>query len=374
MKKHIPFLRPNLVRREAYAAYLDQIDDSHIYSNYGPLNTRFEQRILNEFFKDQGALTTVANATLGLMLAISLCHRPGKRYAIMPSFTFAATPLAAMWCGLEPYFIDIDPETWCLDENQVEMAVKDLGDEVAIIVPYATFGTGINLSRYAAWHNAGVPVVVDAASSLGTVIDDRHFGSGFPGAVVFSLHATKSFPIGEGGVVYSGNSDLITRLRQAANFGFTPDRVSHQLGLNAKVSELHAAVGLATLDVFSEKKTLRQRVDSWYQELFNEFSLIQSGWMFQRTTGSLVRQFVPALCPPSQTNQAILIKLEKNHVEARTYFRPACHEQPEFSGLPRSSLQVTESIAKHIVSLPLWDEMEREDVRQVVAALAKAGA
>ncbi len=373
MKKRVPFLRPNLVRHETYTAYLDEIDATHIYSNFGPLNTRFEQRLLDEFFSSQEALTTVANATLGLMLAISLCRGPGKRYAILPSFTFAATPLAAMWCGLQPYFVDIDPETWCLDENQVEKTLKDLGDEVAVIMPYATFGTGIDLSRYAAWHNAGVPVVVDAASSLGTVINGRHFGSGFPGAVVFSLHATKSFPIGEGGVVYSGDSDLIVRLRQAANFGFTPDRVSHRLGLNAKLSELHAAVGLATLDAFSEKKALRQHVDQWYRELFEEYSLIQSGWSFQRTTGTLVRQFVPALCPPSQTNQAILNILDMNNIEARTYFRPACHEQPTFSGFPHSSLSVTESVARRIVSLPLWEDMKREDVNLVTAALAEVG-
>ncbi len=373
MKKRIPFLWPNLVRREAYATYLDQIDDSHIYSNYGPLNTRFEQRLLDEFFSGQGALTTVANATLGLMLAISLCHRPGKRYAIMPSFTFAATPLAAMWCGLQPYFIDIDPETWCLDENQVEKTLKDLGDEVAIIVPYATFGTGIDLSRYAAWHDAGVPVVVDAASSLGTVIDDRHFGSGFPGAVVFSLHATKSFPIGEGGVVYSGDSDLVVRLRQAANFGFTPERVSTLLGLNAKLSELQAAVGLATLDVFGEKTSRRQQIERWYQDLFNEYSLLQAGWSFQQSRGALIRQFVPALCPDSLKNQTIIEHLGKRQIEARTYFRPACHKQPTFSGFPRSSLSVTESVTKRIVSLPLWEDMKREDVGLVTAALAEAG-
>lgn len=373
MKKHIPFLRPNLVRREAYAAYLDQIDDSHIYSNYGPLNTRFEQRILNEFFKDQGALTTVANATLGLMLAISLCHRPGKQYAIMPSFTFAATPLAAMWCGLEPYFIDIDPDGWHLDVNQVEQTLKHLGNDVAVLIPYATFGSDIDLSRYAAWHDAGVPVVVDAASSLGTRGDKLHFGQGFPGTVVFSLHATKSFPIGEGGVVYSNNSEIIARLRRAANFGFTSERVCNLLGLNAKLSEMHAAVGLATLDVFDEKKSLRQRVDHWYHELFEEHALTKSGWRFQRTTGTMARQFVPTMCSQALTNQIVVDLLKQENIEARTYFRPACHQQPQFASLPKSSLQITESVAKRIVSLPLWEDMEHEDVVRVVATLAKTG-
>lgn len=374
MKKHIPFLRPNLVRREAYAAYLDQIDDSHVYSNYGPLNTRFEQRLLDEFFAGQGSLTTVANATMGLMLAISLCRRPKARYALMPSFTFAATPLAAMWCGLEPYFIDIDPDGWHLDIQQVEQTIKHLGSDVAVLIPYATFGSDIDLSRYAAWHDAGVPVVVDAASSLGTRGDKLHFGQGFPGTVVFSLHATKSFPIGEGGVVYSSNSESIARLRRAANFGFTSERVCNLPGLNAKLSEMHAAVGLATLDTFNEKKSLRQRVDHWYHDLFEEHALTKSGWRFQRTTGTMARQFVPAMCPQALTNQTIVDLLEQENIEARTYFRPACHQQPQFSSFPKSSLQTTESVAERIVSLPLWEDMEHEDVVRVVTTLAKTGA
>lgn len=92
----IPFLRPNLVRKEAYLDYLAQIDQSRTYSNFGPLNTLFEGRLLKEFFAGQGSLTTVANATLGLMLAFAHCRRAGGRYAIMPSFTFAATAQAAL--------------------------------------------------------------------------------------------------------------------------------------------------------------------------------------------------------------------------------------------------------------------------------------
>ncbi len=372
MKKRIPFLRPNLVRHESYAAYLDQIDESHVYSNFGPINTQLEQRLIDEFFLGQGSLTTVANATMGLMLAISLCRRPKARYALMPSFTFAATPLAAMWCGLEPYFIDIDPDGWHLDIQQVEQTIKNLGNDVAVLIPYATFGSDIDLSRYAAWHDTGVPVVVDAASSLGTRGDQNHFGQGFPGTVVFSLHATKSFPIGEGGLIYSNNSEIITRLRQAANFGFTSERVSNMLGLNAKLSEMHAAVGLATLNVFNEKKSLRQRVDRWYHELFEEHTMTSSGWQFQRATGTMARQFVPVTCPPTLTNQHFVEMLERENIEARTYFRPACHQQPQFSSLPHIPLRNTESVAGRIISLPLWEDMAHADVTRIVSVLRAA--
>ena len=104
--ENIPFLRASTVPVIEYLDELKEIDTSHIYTNYGPINQRFEQTIMSGFFQNRGAVTTVANATLGLMAAIQLKKRKKGKYALMPSFTFPATPLAAIWCGLEPYFID----------------------------------------------------------------------------------------------------------------------------------------------------------------------------------------------------------------------------------------------------------------------------
>jgi len=372
--KRIPFLRPNLVKKEAYLDYLAQIDQSRIYSNFGPLNSLFEERLLTRLFAGKGSLLTVANATLGLMLAFAHCRRAGGRYAVMPSFTFAATAQAALWCGLTPYFVDIDPDTWCVDPTDLRTAVKKLGADVALVVPYATFGTSIDLSCYTELHNDGIPVAVDAAASLGTTNDDHHFGTGFPGAIVFSLHATKAFPVGEGGIIYSGDATLTAKLRQSANFGFSAVRESTQLGLNAKLSEFHAAVALATLDEFAEKKVLRQQVHQWYRELFAQHRLLDKGWCFQQVSGSVAYQFVPVLCPKNINNLTIIKALNHADIEARTYFRPACHQQPLFSPFPRSAMTVTDAISSRVVSLPLWEEMARTDVEGIVAALVQADA
>ena len=274
----IPFLKPNLVKKEAYLEYLSQIDESRLYSNYGPLNGLFEHRVLKEYFRGEGALTTVSNATIGLMLAISQTKRPNGRYALMPSFTFPATPLAAMWCGLEPFFIDIRHDDWCMDETILTETLDRLGDQTACIVTYATFGTCLNLSRYEALHRSGTPVVIDAASSFGASSDGGYFGRGFSGPVVYSFHATKPFGIGEGGLVYSADQDLISRLRQAGNFGFSSDRVSVIQGLNSKLSEYAAALALATLDAFHEKRKIRQRIYQWYMNQFQNADLFSQGW------------------------------------------------------------------------------------------------
>lgn len=370
--KRIPFLRPSLVKSEAYQKYLSQIDDSHIYSNFGPLNTLFENRVLSSYFHNHGAVATVNNATSGLMLAISTCKRKGGRYALMPSFTFAATPLSAMWCGLTPYFIDIDPHTWCMDPDHVRKAVADLGDQIAVIVPYATFGTYIDLTPYKELHDAGIPIVVDAAASFGTTQGNIHFGTGFPGLVVFSFHATKAFGIGEGGLVYSAAEDKINRVRQAANFGFTPERESHMLGLNAKLSEYTAAVALATLDIFPIKVRTRQNIYRLYMEEFERCGMFAKSWRLQKTFGSIAHQFIPVLCPKRQRNIDIVNRLAKASIEARHYFSPACHQQPMYRNLPSLPLRITEEVSKLIISLPLWEEMETQHVTQIVAGVKAA--
>jgi dTDP-4-amino-4,6-dideoxygalactose transaminase len=175
----IPFLRPAVPPVGSYERELREIDERGVYSNFGPLVKQLESEIEGRLFAGEGHLATVANATLGLILAISTLKRPGAKYALMPSFTFAATPLAAMWCGLTPYFVDIRPTDWALDEGLVRGALGRMGSDVAIVVPYATLGTSIDLSSYEEIHRAGIPVVVDAAPCAGSYSAGAHFGRGF---------------------------------------------------------------------------------------------------------------------------------------------------------------------------------------------------
>ncbi|MFH0958794.1 MAG: DegT/DnrJ/EryC1/StrS family aminotransferase [Pseudomonadota bacterium] len=369
---HIPFLRPRLPEKEAYLGYLSQIDESRWYSNFGPLNSLLEKRLLAEYFDNLGAVTTVNNATTGLMLAISLVKRKG-RYALMPSFTFPATPLAAMWCGLNPYFIDIRKDDWCMDEHLIDKALKKLRGEVAAVIPYATFGTCLDLTYYEALHDSGVPVVVDAAPCFGTTGDDGQFGKGFPGAVVFSFHATKPFGIGEGGLIYSGKPESIAMMRQGSNFGFSSERVTELQGLNAKLSEYAAAVALATLDEFPRKIQKRQAIYQCYLKQFKEIGLFDSEWSIHDSSGRIPFQFVAALCPENQINSTFVKHLTANRIESRTYFCPACHQQTLFLGFPHPPLPITEKVSQRVLSLPLWEDMTAGDVSKVVSALFTEG-
>jgi dTDP-4-amino-4,6-dideoxygalactose transaminase len=369
MKKKIPFLRPSLVKLDELTPYLAEIESTRIYSNFGPLNTRFEKRVLEQYFDQLGAVTTVSNATIGLVLALSQCRRPKGKYVLMPSFTFAATPLAAIWCGLEPFFVDIRSDDWCMDEEILRKWVEKLGDQVAAILPYATFGTNMNLEYYRELHESGVPVVIDAAPGFGAMDGQIYFGKGFPGCVVFSFHATKSFGVGEGGLIYSANPELISKIRQAENFGFSSNRETAIQGLNGKISEYAAAVALSTLDVFDEKIKKRQQIYSWYVEKLNEKRLFEKGWIVQKAEGEIPHQFMPICCPEEKQSDDIIRLLANGGIESRSYFSPPCHLHSYFSSYPHTSLAVTENISNRILSLPLWEEMTKEDVCMVVEGI-----
>ncbi|MCA1065835.1 aminotransferase class I/II-fold pyridoxal phosphate-dependent enzyme [Rossellomorea aquimaris] len=368
---NIPFLRPNLVKQEVLTPYLSEIDATRQYSNYGPLNTRFEELVLRDYFDGTGAVTTVSNATIGLILALSRCRRPKGKYVLMPSFTFSATPLSALWCGLEPYFVDVTWDEWCMDTEWVSELVSTLGDEVAAVMPYATFGTHMNLDFYRELHEAGVPVIIDAAASFGVKGSQSHFGQDFPGPVVFSFHATKSFGIGEGGLIYCRDLDCISEIRQSENFGFSTSRETTLKGMNGKMSEYSAAIGLATLDTFKQKLNDRQKVYHWYVDQLNEQHLLSKGWSLQLTNGQIPYQFMPILCPPQTQNDEVIDTLKELKIEARTYFSPPCHLHPLFSHHHKTSMENTERISRRVISLPLWEEMTYDLVQRIVEGISR---
>src|SRR6201996_1369190 len=299
---NIPLLKPSPPRLSGLVSELAAIEASGHFTNFGPVNARLEQEMVARVFGGNGACLTVGNATVGLVLAIRQAigeNAQGRRYALMPSFTFAATAQAALWNGLTPLFCDIDPESWAPSAEAEEEILERYGAAVAVVVPYATFGSSIDLARYerlSRRHN--VPVVVDAAASLGS--QDREgngFGAGFSQPVIFSMHTTKAFATLEGGLIYCADETVIARLRAMANFGFVEPRVASLPGLNAKMSEVAALLGLAKLSQLDSVIERREAAAARYRATLNEC-------VFQHLTGRrTAHTFMPLLLPESRAGR-----------------------------------------------------------------------
>ncbi len=376
----VPFLRPRPPSLCDLGDELRTIERSGIFTNYGPVNTRFETALQEGMFADGGACVTVCNATIGLMTAIRAVversdagralrpDRPGRRYALMPSFTFAAAAMAADWAGLTPLFCDIDEHDWTASADAEEAMIARHGEDIAVIVPYATFGTCIDLDRYERLSaRTGIPVVVDAAASLGSLDESgRPFAAGCALPVVFSMHATKTFSTGEGGVIHSTDLELVRILRIMGNFGFGSPRSATMPGLNSKLSEVGALLALARLDDFEEVVACRERLAQRYRTAL-------PGLGFQEVRGTrCAYQFMPVLLPArfDGSRDGVIARLLAKGVGAAAYFAPHVAEQPFF--LARGvagDLSVTERISRRVLSLPLWDEMTDEAVAVVCDAL-----
>jgi dTDP-4-amino-4,6-dideoxygalactose transaminase len=369
MSPKIPFLRPSPAPLSQAIDQLREIEDSGVYSNFGPKNSELEQRLLDGFFAGRGHCATACNATIALMLALKAVtedSQPQRRYALMPSFTFAATAHAALWAGLTPIFCDIEPDTWLPCARSETEILERHGKEVAVIVPYATFGAALDLDRYAALaERFDTPVVVDAAASLGTIDQAGNgFGTGFPFPVVFSMHVTKTFASTEAAVVYADDAGLVARLQTMSNFGFGEARHATMAGLNGKLSEVAALAALLRIDGFNQIVERRRELHERYRERL-------SGFAFQRPTARRqAHQFVPVLTPEGADPEAISAALTAAGIGHSAYFRPHLAGQSYFQktcvALPTPA---TDEVSARALALPLYDSMTEDEIDAICDVL-----
>src|SRR5438270_5048253 len=181
----IPIMRPRLPSVDRLAPYLKSIDASRLYSNFGPLAVSLEDRLAERYGVNEGAVATVANATLGLAIALAVQQPPPGTLCAMPAWTFVASAHAAVMAGLVPYFVDVDLETWSLDSKSVVDEIARAPAPVGAVMPVMPFGSPIDFGAWETFRSrTGIAVVVDAAAGFNALV---------PSAVpsVVSLHATK---------------------------------------------------------------------------------------------------------------------------------------------------------------------------------------
>jgi dTDP-4-amino-4,6-dideoxygalactose transaminase len=375
--KRLPLIAPNPPRLSEHLKALRRVEASGVFSNNGPEVRAFEAGVTERLFGGNGASLAVGNATLGLMLAIR--HASGMRtgglnpkqgtLAIMPALTFAATAQAAAWAGLTPLVCDIDPDDWGACALAEERLLQRHGERVGVVVPYATFGNAIDLDRYVHFQRRyGVGVVIDAASSLGTLDDaGEGFGARAPFAVVHSMHATKTFAVGEGGLIHSGDVELIATLRAMGNFGFEGSRNATLPGINAKLPEILAIMAQAKLAEIDAIGTHRAALEATYRETLPTFQ-------FQAVSGRRrAMQFMPVLLPErlAHHRDAIVESIEAQGVGCGRYFSPHLGEQPWFQATAMiEPTPVADKIAGRMLSLPITDAMTIDDARRAADTLA----
>lgn len=350
-------LVPDLPAPGEVTALAEEMHSNRWYTNFGPLNGRFESQMAS-FLAETGSpsmqVGTFSSATTGLELILKAMDLPAGSKILIPALTFPATALAVMNAGHEPLLADVDMESWDLTAK----TALDIHTEtpLAAVVPVAAFGRPIETSQWVAFQRkTGVPVMLDAAAALG----QQHIPQEL--TAVFSMHATKPFGVGEGGLVVTGNADLLKQAKSLSNFGFLgPAGVVQTLGTNAKFGEYFAAVGLAQLDRWTEVQSRRAQILSWYMKKLGPLDnqiILQQG----------VGDHIPAVFPIFVEGKAEAIHkaLAEAGVQTRFWYLPLLNNHPALSHLPivgADGLRNSEKLATGLVGLPFHAFLSEGDV------------
>ncbi len=367
-KLNIPLLVPEMPSSEELIPWLKQIDKNKIYTNFGPLNSRFENS-LQDSFKDSAKLniTTVSNCTIGIEIALNCLNLKEGGSVLVPSLTFAASATAIINCGLVPVFSDIDPHTWILTP---EIALEYLkSNSIDAVLPVSTFGVRQDVMGWDKFtEETGIPVVIDAASAFG----NQDIGK--TTAAVFSLHATKSLGCGEGGFIASQNSAFIAKIKTLSNFGIVGKNYKGYIdrpGTNAKLSEYHAAVGLASLNRW---KDIKNRNIANYQEYLKKLCSAKIEFDVQAQGSERNHTLLPIRLKTLNSKEIdnLIIKMDAAGVQTRRWYYPLLNEYACFKDTGKKhKVPVAEKISSNLVGLPFYPSISSNEIDYIIANLKK---
>lgn len=365
-------MRPQLPVAEQLLPYLRRIDEARYYSNHGQLLREFENELARHFGVAPTQLSAVANGTVALSAALlAVQARPGTK-CLVPSWTFVASASAIWAANLEPHFVDVSEETWMIDPQALARR-GDLHDVGAVMV-VSPFGAPVDTH---AWDDftaqTGIPAIIDGAAAFDTV---SSVPAARPGRtpIMISLHATKVFGVGEGGVVISTDDEVMRRFHQICNFGVWGSPEGQILGYNGKLSEYHAAVGLAAFEGWPQRRVQISGLTQTYIERLSDIpgvSLLpgygNGGW-------------VSCYCNVRVDGAGSVIeRLSELGIETRRWWQSGVHKQRAYAGFSRDALPVTERLGCSVFGLPFYHDMTPAQVDRVVngldaasSALAKA--
>lgn len=361
--------RPNIGARGTLLARINDILDRRWLSNNGPLVKEFERRIAN--FAGVRYCVAICNATVALQIAIRALNFRGE--VIVPSFTFVATAHALQWQGIEPIFCDIDPITHNIDPLMIERLITD---RTTGIIGVHLWGRPCNNDAIQAVANRhGLKVMYDAAHAFACTHNDQIVGN-LGECEVFSFHATKFLNSFEGGAVVTNNDILAKKIKAIRDFGYSDFDQVMCLGINGKMTEVCAAMGLTSLEAIDELVTVNHRNYECYRdglEGLPGISIIKYPDSEKNNYQYIVVEIDPNVSPLNRDEFVAVLHAE--NVLARKYFWPGCHKmEPYRSNYHNINalLPVTERVAERVMVLPTGQAIEPAHIRVICGIIANA--
>jgi dTDP-4-amino-4,6-dideoxygalactose transaminase len=359
------FLRPTLPPLEAVWA-----DYSPAYAEGIITNARLTERLEAAVAERLGTAHCIAvsSCTSGLMLVLRAMDLRDE--VILPSFTFFATGHAVLWNRLTPVFADSTADSWTLDPDDVERRITE---RTSAILAVHLYGNPCHIDRLTALASRyKLKLIFDAAHAFGSCWAGRPAGQ-FGDAEVFSLSPTKLLVAGEGGLVTTNDSVLARRIRAGRNYGDLGDSDPFILGLNARMSEFHAALALTGLPLVDRKVKRHNAIAATYTAMLSGLPGVSFQSVRPQDTHAYKDYSIHLqgdICRLSRSQLAE--ELYAANIETKKYFSPALHDQKLFRDYAPGDLPQAERLAKGILSLPIYESLPDTAVERVALAIRTA--
>ena len=348
----IALMQPKLPSYEELAPYLKKIDESRMYSNFGPLNEELIARLANYFGVEESHVNTVANATQGITGALQVLSEISSVSWDLPSWTFTATAIALKHAGVCGTFRDIDNDWRVIPGSSAQGAID--------VLPFGETIRSVPLPNQEMFKIIDGAASFDALKGVGSSLDENTF-------LIISMHATKLLAGGEGGIVITKNPLWAKMFKSWTNYGFDGSRVSINLGTNAKISEYTAAIALASLDQWS---SVREKILANSQIAIEISQKLGLGMNSSLRNGFATPYWI-LNCENQNQKLRVVEEFTKKSISTRDWWESGCHKMPAFFEFKRGDLDETEEIASKTIGLPFHYFMNEDDFEIIDKALAK---
>ncbi len=337
---------------EEYTAYLKGIWDRGHLTNQGPLLVELEEKLRN--YLGVKHLFVVNNGTIALQIAIKALGL--KNEIITTPFSYVATTSSIAWENCTPVFADIDPKTLCMNPDEIK---KKITPSTSAILATHVYGNPCNVDS--------IKEIADT-NKLKVIYDAAHaFGVNYKGISVLnygdistlSFHATKLFHTIEGGAIITDNDELAHKIGYMRNFGHNGPEAFFGAGINGKTSEFNAAMGLCILPKVSELIEARKRISKIYDELLKNTSL-KKPELTERTEYNYA--YYPVLFETEEQLLETRKRLNENSIFPRRYFYPSLNTM---NYVGKQDAPVSEEVSRRVLCLPLYYDLENDDVKKV---------
>ena len=354
--------RPVLPPLADYVQSLEEIWQSGFITNGAAKHQALELALCN--YLKAPHLSLFNNGTLALLVACQALEV--KAEVVTTPFTFAATPHVLAWNNVTPVFADIDPETFCIDPNCIE---DNLTPKTSAVLGVHVYGMPCNVNAIESLAKAhSLKVIYDGAHAFGTEFDGKPIVQ-YGDATMLSFHATKLFHSAEGGALCVANADLKKQVDLLKNFGIKNEEEVFLPGINGKMNELQAALGLLVLQQVEKEKQKRQTLRSIYEERLNKVPGIQILQVPSNASDS--QQYLIAIIDEAQSGcsrDLLHVRLKQFNIISRKYFYPFCSNFDCYKHLPSpqpSRLPNAHRIASQVLSFPLFGSLDVDDVHRI---------